>query len=105
MADPAWWGPKADKRRQNSRSAAQERRIAREEGGRVQPGSGSSWRARGDVKTEDDLIEVKYTDAASFRLVEADWQEHRRRSLTQGKNPVMIVEFSTTGTRIKITEG
>lgn len=100
---PEWWGGKADKKHQNARSARQERKIAKETGGKVQPGSGSSPRARGDVKTAEELIEAKFTDRASFVLNKHVWNEHRRRAANQGKEPVMIIAFDDQ-TTIRITE-
>jgi len=100
---PAWWGERQDKQRQNRRSARQERRIAREVGGRVQPGSGSSPRARGDVKAAEELIEMKYTDKDSFVVKKSVWLEHVRRARVNGRDPVMIVEFDDN-TSIRITE-
>lgn len=102
---PAWWGGKPARKRQNARSRAQERRVAKDTGGRRQPGSGSSRRAPGDVKSDDELIEVKFTDKPSYRLVEEVWQKVKRDALTHGREPAMIVEFTQTGTRLKITEG
>lgn len=101
---PAWWGDKQDRQRQNRRSSRQERQIAKAEGGRVQPGSGSSPRARGDVKTAEQLIEVKYTDKFSYSIHKGVWNEHVRRARVQGKEPVMIIQFDEH-TTIRITEG
>lgn len=103
--NPAWWDGPPAKKRQNARSRAQERRVAKETGGRRQAGSGSSRRAPGDVKTDDELIEVKYTDKDSYRLTEAVWNKVRNDALTHGREPAMIVEFSQSGTRLRITEG
>jgi len=100
---PAWWGEKQDKQRQNRRSARQERQVARSVGGKVQPGSGSSPRARGDVKSSEELIEVKYTDRDSFSIRKAVWTEHVRRARVQGREPVMVIKFDEH-TTIRITE-
>lgn len=101
---PSWWGDAADKRTQNRRSRTKESRVARETGGRQTPGSGSSWRAPGDIKTDDDLIEHKYTDGASFRLTVEDWEQARTDALRSGREPAMIVELTRVGRRLLITE-
>lgn len=96
MADlPAWLQPGAPQgRRQNRRSRAQERRVAREVGGRVTAGSGSSWRSGGgDVRAPEDLIECKYTDARSFALSEAAWHKLERQAARLGREPVMVIKF------------
>jgi hypothetical protein len=50
-------------------SKKQERRIAEDVGGRTQPGSGCSPRAKGDVRKLGELrIEAKYTKARSYSL-------------------------------------
>lgn len=100
---PAWWAGR-DKQRQNRRSARQEAQRATEVGGRVQSGSGSSWRARGDVKTPLDLEELKFTDKASFPLKVADWELHRDRALKQGREPVMVIDFPEHNLRLVVRE-
>lgn len=105
MSDlPAWWGEAADKRVQNRRSAQKERKVAKETGGRVQAGSGSSWRAPQDVVTDEEMIQHKYTDAKGYRLTVEEWEVVRRDALQAGREPAMIVEFTRTGRRLLITE-
>lgn len=101
---PSWWGDRADKKRQNDRSRAQERRVAREVGGRTVAGSGSSWRAPGDIKAEDYLVEHKGTNKASFRLTLEDWEQAASDALRSGREPAMIIEFASTGRRLLVTE-
>lgn len=89
-------------------SKAQERRTATAHGGRVQPGSGSTWNRKGDVKTKLTLIENKRTDAKSITLKAADlekiwkeaWAENRRPVLgfeVGGKNYVVLPEDDYLG--------
>ena len=91
--------PKADKKKQNRRSQRQERKVAQDVGGRVQAGSGSSWRARGDVRTPDELLEVKYTDKASRSLKVSELKQIKHDALMAGKTPGMIVDFEQHGIR------
>lgn len=99
---PAWFHKDREKR--NKRSGRQERQVAKDVGGKVQPGSGSSWRARQDVKGDDDLIQVKFTDKAAFLLKAAEWEQVRTDALKCGREPAMIVELTQTGRRLLITE-
>ena len=101
---PAWWSDKAAKRRQNARSAKMEARVAREVGGRTMAGSGSSWRARGDVSAEEHLIQHKYTDAKSFVLKLAEWEQVQTDARNAGKDGAMIIEFASNGKRLLVTE-
>lgn len=78
--------------------------MARAEGGRIQAGSGSSRRAPQDVKSDDSLSQVKYTDAQGYRLTASEWEHVRRDALRHGREAAMIIEFTRTGRRLKITE-
>lgn len=100
---PKWMTPKADKKRQNRRSAAQERNRAAEIGGRPTAGSGSSWRSPGDVSTPDVLEELKYTDAASFSLKAKDLKAIQRKAVLQGKEPRMVIDFENHHLRVIVT--
>src|SRR5215216_5902963 len=101
---PSWWTDKAAKQRQNARSAAKERKVAREVGGRTVAGSGSSWRAPGDVKSDTHLIEHKFTDSLRYILRLADWEQCVSDALRSGKEPAMIVEFASNGKRLLVLE-
>lgn len=99
---PKWWQSGQDRPKQNKRSREQERKRAKETGGKVQKGSGSSWRARGDVRTDDDLEQLKYTDKASYSLKVAEWRQIAMDAASQGREPSLIIEFSEFNLRLKI---
>lgn len=101
---PGWWGDKPAKQRQNRRSGAAERRVAREVGGRTTAGSGSSWRSPGDVRTATHLIEHKYTDKGSYSLSLKTWLLHKRKADQAGKEAAMIIEFPERGIRLLVME-
>lgn len=86
------------------RSKLQEKRIAKDVGGRVQAGSGSSWRAKGDVRKMGDLrIEAKYTEKPTYVLKHADLEKLRLEAIEGGLEiPVMQVEFVGGGTSYKL---
>lgn len=97
---PAWWSGKADKKKQNRRSARLERAHAERTGGRVQAGSGSSWRAPEDVvgpideeSGEGFLDQHKYTDKLQFPIKRAEWDRLRRNALRAGRDPRLVIEF------------
>lgn len=101
---PAWWSDKADKKRQNARSAAQERRRAADVGGKVQTGSGSSWRAQGDVRGVEYMDEMKFTDAKSYSLKILTWRKARKAAESQGREPRLIIDFPEAKLRLVVTE-
>lgn len=73
-------------------SAAQERRTATAHGGRRQPGSGSTWNRKGDVKTKLTLIENKRTDAKSITLKAVDLEKICREAWAENRRPVLCFE-------------
>ncbi len=79
--------------RQLRRSRAQERRDAKDHGGRVVPGSGCGTFSKGDVRTPTTLIENKRTDKQQI-TIKNDWLEKiRREALAEGRMPVLGIEI------------
>jgi len=100
MSKPGWWDrPGKDN---NARSKAQEQRHAREVGGGVQPGSGSSRRAPQDVKGPEYLDQLKTTMKASWRISAEEFLAIEKDALTHGREPRMIIEFAGTGLTVVI---
>lgn len=99
---PAWWGK--DRERINDRSRAQERSRAAEVGGRTSAGSGSSWRSPGDVRAEEYLEELKFTDKKSYSLRVTDWNDIKEKALSMGREPRMVIEFPEYDLRLVVTE-
>lgn len=77
------------------RSKLQEARIASEVGGRVQAGSGSSWRSKSDVRSFGKLrLEAKHTNKNIYRLKLKDILKVRDEGLKGGLEPwAMQIEF------------
>jgi Holliday junction resolvase len=67
------------------RADAQGRKLAKALGGKVQPGSGSVWYAKADVKSQRYAIECKYTDKQQYTLKLAEIDKLRREALFEGK--------------------
>lgn len=80
--------------RAKKRSQLQESRIAMDLGGNVQPNSGATDFAKGDVRVQGELgVEAKHTSAKSFVLKLSDIQKIRAEALTRGESWIMQVEF------------
>ncbi len=76
------------------RSKQQERRAAKRLGGRTTAGSGNGWVRKGDVHTDDLLIEYKTTNDKSYRLVEDDLLEAEKQALIAGRDVVFGISFA-----------
>lgn len=100
---PVWFsGGKDAKRTQNARSRSQEARYAAQRGGKRQPGSGARPGAPGDVRSENELTEMKFTDAKSYTLKVSDLQKILRQALSQGREPEFVIDFEKYGIRAVI---
>jgi hypothetical protein len=76
------------------RSQNQERRTAKDLGGRVQKGSGATGFAKGDVRAALDVrAECKTTSAKSYSLKLAEWRKIQEEAHQGGESPVMQIEF------------
>jgi hypothetical protein len=79
-------------------SQRQEKALARElVGASVNSGSGNGWIRKGDVRTEEELFELKITSAKSYSLKDAELEKNYEQALVDGRMPVFMVEFKTTG--------
>jgi hypothetical protein len=81
----------------------EERRLARRRGGVRQPGSGSGWRRRGDVREPTILWEQK-TASRSITLTEEMWETHRRRALLEGVTPKIHITLGRKKRRLVLIE-
>lgn len=82
-------------RRQNvKKSRVHERAAATRFGGRVQPGSGSQWHSKGDVKSDRFLISCKRTDKESYRLTQKDWHTAVEDGFQENRHPAMALEIA-----------
>lgn len=83
-----------DNKRKKRISQHQEANTATRLGGTVQPGSGCSWKAKGDVKTDQFLVEAKITESASYRLTIETWKKISKEALAAGKIPMMRIDLA-----------
>lgn len=86
--------PARPQRTRLDRSRKQEKRTAESAGGRVTPGSGNQWHAKGDVTTKTALIENKdRTESNQYILTKKEMRLLRRRAFKAGKMPVLQIDF------------
>lgn len=78
-------------------SQRQEKLLARNLKGSVNSGSGNGWLRKGDVRTDDELFELKITSAKSYSLKDAELEKLTNQALVDGRMPVFMVQFKTTG--------
>jgi hypothetical protein len=78
------------------KSRRQERQTAEHYGGRLQPGSGSGWLHRNDVRTDALLIENKRTDNARSITIKADDLRQLRINATR-LDRIGVLEFFLGG--------
>ena len=108
---PAYIDPdRAARKAVNARSAKQEADHARKTGGKVQAGSGSSWRAPEDVRgplDDDDegfLDQLKSYETGRITITDEEWAKSRKNAHIAGREPRWIIEFPASGTRLKLVE-
>lgn len=53
--------------------------------------SGSLWFSKGDLQTQDYLIEVKYTDKKSFRITTKILKKIFNEAFEQNKLPALVI--------------
>jgi len=71
----------------------QEQEAARSYGGRATPASGSRD-VKGDVYTDNELIECKHTERKSYSLKVADLLKLAKQAIMVGRRMVLEVEFT-----------
>ena len=80
-------------RRQRWRAA--EKAVAVLADGKIQPGSGNQWHAKGDVKSAVNLLQVKSTSAKSYVLKLDDLRTIEQQALEADRQPRLVVDFIT----------
>lgn len=81
------------------RSRAQERKAAKDLGGRTTPGSGSRWHSKGDVVADEEAVECKTTSKQQYPLKAAVLEKILHEAYRMAKRPVLQVEFCHEGSR------
>jgi hypothetical protein len=75
------------------RSRAQEERGAKLHGGRRRPASGAFDMAKGDMRTDDEMVEYKRTNGKQITIKLDDLEKNRREALVEGRMPLLGFEL------------
>lgn len=81
------------KKKQQRPDQRQEKRLAKEFGGRTTPASGA-LAIKGDVQTRGELIEAKTTAKTQYTLKLKDLRKLEEQARGAGKLPVFVIEIS-----------
>lgn len=75
----------------------QEKNLAARRNGSRQPGSGSGWRRRNDVREGRAILwEAKYTSGISMSVKLAVWSDLRRNAMMEGAMPALALRIGDT---------
>ena len=85
---PKWFGKKETTR---DKSTKQEKRLAKDFGGKVTKNSGATF-GENDVVTPEFEIEAKVTDSSQF-VVKMDDIRKMERKANKDKTPIFVIEF------------
>lgn len=75
------------------RSRIQERKGAKDVGGRVTPGSGNQWHTKNDVRTDTESFEFKSTLARQFTLRLNDLKQAEKYALLDDRSMVFAIDI------------
>jgi hypothetical protein len=74
-------------------SQAHEKRIAKEINGKITAASGAFWSRKGDVRSEDLLVEHKWTGKKSKTIQSAELKKIVNEAIMDGRTPVMGIHL------------
>ena len=75
----------------------QEKKLAARRNGSRQPGSGSGWRRRNDVREGRTVLwEAKQTSGVSISVKASTWSNLRKNALMEGMMPALALRIGTT---------
>lgn len=87
------------------RSTAQEKKVAKEIGGRVTPASGALWGSKADVRNSRFLVECKTTEKSQYSLSYSTWEKIRHEALNDGfREPVMCIDLVSGKNRLAVLD-
>jgi hypothetical protein len=70
-------------------SQKHEKRVAKAFAGQVTAASGAFWNRKGDVRTEDFLIEHKYTGKKSYTIKSAELEKITTEAILDNRTPIL----------------
>ena len=72
----------------------QEKSLAARRNGSRQPGSGSGWRRRNDVREGRDILwEAKQTSGISISVKRSTWSDLRKNAILSGAMPALALRI------------
>jgi hypothetical protein len=71
-----------------------EKRLAKAVGGSATAASGAFWSRKGDVRSDDLLIEHKWTGKASFTLTAKVLEKVTTEAILDGRTPVLGISLN-----------
>jgi len=74
-------------------SQKHERRIAKAIGGQVNAASGAFWSRKGDVRSDDLLVEHKWTGKKSKTITSAELKKITNEAIMDGRTPVFGIHL------------
>lgn len=102
MPIPNWLGKEETVKDSSTR---QEKAFAKRSGGKRQPASGALDLAKGDVKLDRALGDMKETKAKSYRITSDTWSKIKREALEEGKPMAFLqIEMRDTPPLVVIEE-
>lgn len=84
------------------RAIKKEKKFAQKYGGKVQPCSGRLPVAKGDVKLEEFLVEMKFTQGKQFTLKFDILEKISNEAMSIGKNAALMLDFAEYGEKYVI---
>lgn len=76
------------------RSQKQEKSVAKDMNARVTPASGAKWGQKGDVRSEDFLIECKTTNKDYYSITTKVWEKIRLEATQDhGRIPLLVIDL------------
>lgn len=85
-----------DKQTTKDRANTQEKKLAKTISATLTPNSGATTHYKGDMATEDFLIESKSTENKSMSIQQEWLKKIEIQAMREGKLPMLIIDFGDT---------
>ena len=76
-------------------SQKHEKRLAKRIGGKRNAASGAMWNRKGDVRSDDLLIEHKYTGKKQYTLKSIDLEKNVTNAILESRMPVFGISLNS----------
>jgi hypothetical protein len=78
----------------HKQSQKHEKRLAKKIGGSTNAASGALWSRKGDVRSDDLLIEHKYTGKKTYTLKAVDLEKNVTHAILESRMPVFGISLN-----------